>query len=131
MKRWALMWREYGRILIFGAPAFLFSSFYQVFVRNDKAPRVAMTAVVSGGVFNIILDYILIFPMKMGMAGAAAATVTGFGLNACDPADSPGFKRKYPAVCCRSKNRSGGGSCEKRYFQLFAGYVQWGCHIPI
>ncbi|MDK2966870.1 MATE family efflux transporter [Lacrimispora sp.] len=71
---------EYGRILISGAPAFLFSSFYQVFVRNDKAPKIAMTAVVSGGVFNIILDYILIFSMKMGMAGAAAATVTGSAL---------------------------------------------------
>ena len=68
---------EYGRILISGAPAFLFASFYQVFVRNDKAPKLAMTAVVSGGVLNIILDYILMFPLKMGMAGAAAATVIG------------------------------------------------------
>ena len=68
---------EYGRILITGAPAFLFASFYQVFVRNDKAPRLAMTAVVCGGVLNIILDYILMFPLNMGMAGAAAATVIG------------------------------------------------------
>jgi len=68
---------EYGRILISGAPAFLFASFYQVFVRNDKAPRLAMTAVVSGGVLNIILDYVLMFPMQMGMKGAAAATVIG------------------------------------------------------
>ncbi len=69
--------KEYGRILISGAPAFLFASFYQVFVRNDKAPRLAMTAVVSGGVLNIILDYVLMFPMQMGMKGAAAATVIG------------------------------------------------------
>lgn len=68
---------EYGRILVAGAPVFLFSSFLQAFVRNDRAPKVAMTAVISGGVTNVILDYIFIFPMKMGMAGAAGASVIG------------------------------------------------------
>ena len=68
---------QYGRILVAGAPAFLFSAFLQAFVRNDKAPKVAMAAVISGGVSNVVLDYIFIFPMKMGMAGAAAATVIG------------------------------------------------------
>ncbi len=69
--------REYGRILISGAPVFLFSSLLQSFVRNDRAPKTAMAAVISGGVTNVILDYIFIFPMNLGMAGAAAATVTG------------------------------------------------------
>lgn len=69
--------REYGRILITGAPIFLFSSFFQAFVRNDRAPKVAMAAVISGGVTNVVLDYIFIFPMKMGMKGAALATVIG------------------------------------------------------
>lgn len=68
---------EYGRILVTGAPVFLFSAFLQAFVRNDRAPKVSMAAVVSGGVTNVILDYIFIFPMKMGMAGAAAASVIG------------------------------------------------------
>jgi len=69
--------REYGRILVWGAPVFLLSSFLQAFVRNDRAPKMAMIAVISGGVTNVILDYVFIFPMNMGMAGAAAATVTG------------------------------------------------------
>lgn len=69
--------REYGRILITGAPIFLFSSFFQAFVRNDRAPKVAMAAVISGGVTNVVLDYIFIFPMNMGMRGAALATVIG------------------------------------------------------
>lgn len=64
--------REYGRILVWGAPVFLLSSFLQAFVRNDRAPKLAMTAVITGGV-----NYIFIFPMNMGMAGAAAATVIG------------------------------------------------------
>ena len=36
-----------------------------------------MTAVVSGGIFNVIFDYILVYPCQMGMAGAAIATVCG------------------------------------------------------
>lgn len=69
--------REYGRILVAGAPVFLLSSFLQAFVRNDKAPKTAMTAVIAGGVSNVFLDYLFIFPMGMGMAGGAVATVIG------------------------------------------------------
>lgn len=69
--------RQYGRILIAGAPIFVCSSFFQAFVRNDKEPKRAMAAVIAGGVSNVILDYVFIFPMGMGMAGAAAATVIG------------------------------------------------------
>lgn len=69
--------RQYGRILIAGAPIFVCSSFFQAFVRNDKEPKRAMAAVIAGGVSNVILDYVFIFPMGMGMAGAAAATVLG------------------------------------------------------
>lgn len=68
---------EYGRVLCLGAPAFLFSSFLQAFIRNDKAPGKAMTAVIAGGVSNVILDYIFIFFWNMGMAGAAIASVIG------------------------------------------------------
>lgn len=68
---------EYGRVLVTGAPVFLFSAFLQAFVRNDRAPKVSMAAVVAGGVTNVILDYLFIFPMKMGMAGAAIASVIG------------------------------------------------------
>ena len=46
-------------------------------IRNDGAPKLAMNAVIAGGVTNIILDYVFVFPMQMGMAGAAIATVIG------------------------------------------------------
>lgn len=68
---------EYGRILVSGAPVFVFSSFLQAFVRNDKAPKLAMVAVITGGISNVVLDYVFIFPMDMGMAGGAIATVLG------------------------------------------------------
>lgn len=66
---------SYGKILVMGAPAFVFSSCLQAFVRNDKAPKLAMAAVISSGILNVVLDYIFIFPMGMGMAGASLATV--------------------------------------------------------
>lgn len=69
--------REYGEMLVLGIPFFLFSTFLQAFIRNDKAPKLCMVAVVSGGVLNIILDYIFVYHIHMGMKGAALATVIG------------------------------------------------------
>lgn len=67
----------YGKVLATAAPLFVFSSFLQAFVRNDGAPKLAMVGVISGGVTNVILDYVYIFIMGWGMAGAALATATG------------------------------------------------------
>ena len=67
----------YARILVTAAPVFALSSFLQVFVRNDDAPKLSMTGVIAGGVTNVILDYVYIFIMKWGMTGAVLATVTG------------------------------------------------------
>ena len=36
-----------------------------------------MAGVISGGITNVILDYVYIFIMKWGMGGAALATATG------------------------------------------------------
>lgn len=71
------LFTSYGRYLIGFAPVFIFSSLLQAFVRNDHAPKRAMVAVISGGVMNIVLDYIFIFIFKMGMMGGAIATVLG------------------------------------------------------
>lgn len=67
----------YGRILVSAAPVFILSTFLQAFVRNDGAPRLAMAGVISGGVTNVVLDFVYIFLMGWGMAGAVLATVTG------------------------------------------------------
>ena len=69
--------REYGMYFIWGIPFFCFSSFLQAFVRNDKAPKLSMIAVISGGVINIIIDYVFIYIFDMGMGGASLATVFG------------------------------------------------------
>lgn len=71
---------DYMPYIVWGMGLFFFSSYLQTFIRNDGAPRLAMYAVVSGGVANIILDYIFVYNFNMGMAGAAIATVMGSGL---------------------------------------------------
>lgn len=68
---------EYGRILVAGAPVFMFSALLQAFIRNDKDPNLAMLGVVTGGISNIILDYIFIYIFHWGMKGGAIATVIG------------------------------------------------------
>lgn len=47
------------------------------FVRNDDRPKLAMISTISGAITNIILDYIFIFPLGMGIKGAAIATGLG------------------------------------------------------
>lgn len=44
------------------------------FVRNDGAPVLVSAATIIGTVMNIIGDYIAIFPLNMGLKGAALAT---------------------------------------------------------
>ena len=68
---------KYAPYVILGLGFFAFSTFLQTFVRNDGAPKLSMIAVVSGGVLNVVLDIVFVFPCKMGMAGAAIASVLG------------------------------------------------------
>lgn len=68
---------EYGDIVILGLPLFVGTIFLGNFIRNDGAPRFVMAAVTVGGCVNMFGDWFLVFPMGMGMRGAALATVTG------------------------------------------------------
>lgn len=67
--------KTYLTILLAFSPLFLLQNVLVAFVRNDDAPSTAMLATLSGCLFNIIMDFILVFPCGLGMAGAALATV--------------------------------------------------------
>ena len=64
----------YTRIILCFSPFFMLNFTFTAFVRNDNSPRIAMAATLISGIFNIIFDYVLMFPLGMGMAGAALAT---------------------------------------------------------
>lgn len=64
----------YLRTLFLFAPFFILNNVMQAFVRNDGNPSLSMKAMLIGSFINIILDYIFVFPLNMGMFGAALAT---------------------------------------------------------
>ena len=68
---------RYAKWLIRFWPVCPFSVFLGAFVRNDNAPGLAMAGVISGGCFNVFGDWFFVFPLGMGMEGAAIATVLG------------------------------------------------------
>ena len=64
----------YTRIFLMFAPFFMGNHICNAFVRNDGNPALAMQATLFSSLFNIVMDYVLMFPMGLGMAGAAWAT---------------------------------------------------------
>lgn len=72
------MTTEYMRVILIFAPAFALNQVFTCFVRNDGEPNLAMMGTLIGSLINIVLDYVLIFPLNLGMLGAALAT-------ACSP----------------------------------------------
>lgn len=58
-------------------PVAVFSNYIAIFVRADQDPNRAMAGVLLGGVVNIVLDIVFVFPMQMGIGGAALASAIG------------------------------------------------------
>ena len=67
---------DYLRILLLFSPLFLGNNLLTCFVRNDGAPGLSMTGMITGSLTNIVLDYVFVYPLGMGMTGAAIATAT-------------------------------------------------------
>ena len=67
--------KDYMSVILFG---FIFQSFDiagNSIIRAEGRPRASMYVLILGAVLNIILDPIFIFVFKMGVRGAAIATV--------------------------------------------------------
>lgn len=72
----------YVGITSFGMPFYILGIGGNHLIRSDGSPTFAMLSNVSGAVLNAILDPIFIFKFHWGIAGAAAATITGQILSA-------------------------------------------------
>ena len=59
------------------APFQLFSFLLGGMARNDGRPKLAMTAMIAGAASNIVLDYVFMYPLNLGIRGAALATALG------------------------------------------------------
>lgn len=65
----------YTGITALGLPFLLLSTGTNPFVRADGHSTYSMMAIITGAILNLILDYLFIFPLDMGIQGAAIATV--------------------------------------------------------
>ena len=70
--------KQYAALVIAFLPMFVLPLSIAAFVRNDGAPGVAMASVIVGGCLNMFGDWFFVFPLGMGLRGAALATVLGY-----------------------------------------------------
>lgn len=71
---YALSYMNYIDIFL---PAAVFSNYIAIFIRADNDPNRAMAGVLLGGVVNIVLDILFVFPLQLGIGGAAIASGIG------------------------------------------------------
>ncbi|MEG1608760.1 MAG: MATE family efflux transporter, partial [Clostridia bacterium] len=64
----------YLRTVSYFAIPFVLNYVVQSFVRNDGAPTLTMIAMLSSSFGNIIMDYVLMYPLGLAMFGASFAT---------------------------------------------------------
>ena len=67
----------YLSIILAFSPFMLFSFLLGGLVRNDGHPLHAMIALTVGSLSNILLDWVFMYPLNMGISGAAPATALG------------------------------------------------------
>ena len=97
----------YARIFLLFTPFFMCNYIVAAFVRNDGDPSLAMVATLCGSLFNVVFDYIFMFPMGLGLPGAALATAVSPVLSILQSAAATFFKKEQhrPPSC---------GSCPRR-----------------
>lgn len=67
--------REYLRIILLGAPYMTAALVLNNQMRFQGSAFFAMIGITTGAVLNVVLDPVLIFGLKMGISGAAFATI--------------------------------------------------------
>ena len=68
---------DYVQVVALGFPFLIFSNGGAHLVRADGSPRYSMLCNLSGAVINCVLDPLFIAVFRMGMTGAALATIVG------------------------------------------------------
>jgi Na+-driven multidrug efflux pump len=53
----------------------MFAHTSSTIIRADGSPRYSMMCTVTGAVLNVFLDWLFMYPLRMGIQGAAVATV--------------------------------------------------------
>lgn len=67
----------YGLMIVLALPVFILKVLLEFFMRIDGKPNLSLIMSISGGVINIVLDWLFMAVFHMGIAGAAIATAIG------------------------------------------------------
>ena len=70
-----------SRYLVFTVPILLMNNFTLYMIASEKA-TLSLICSVTGGVLNMVLDYVFIAGFSMGISGAAVATGIGYSVTA-------------------------------------------------
>ncbi len=70
-----------SRYLLFTVPILLMNNFTLYMIASEKA-ALSLVCSVTGGVLNMVLDYVFIGMLDMGIGGAAVATGMGYSVTA-------------------------------------------------
>lgn len=68
---------DYLSICLFMAPACILQLLFQSFFVTAGKPVTGLALTISGGIANMVLDYVFMGPLQMGVKGAALATGIG------------------------------------------------------
>ncbi len=72
----------YGRVIILASPFIFLSNLGNAILRGEGDTRRSMYVMILSSILNMILDPIFIYPMGMGVVGAAVATAISIILSA-------------------------------------------------
>ena len=75
----------YGRVLMIGLSFFFLQITFQSFEIVANRPKMGLYVTVIAGVSNMILDFVMIYLLKMGIFGAALASITSQFIGAVIP----------------------------------------------
>ena len=103
----------YTRIFLLFTPFFMMNYVIMAFVRNDNQPSLAMAGTLAGSFSNILFDYIFMFPLGMGLEGAALATAASpiISILICS-AHFLGKRILCSSGCTRRPSPSYSGACQ-------------------
>lgn len=93
---------DYYSVFLWSAPFCIFLQIMERIVRAEGKPRLASGITIMANVINLALDVVFMGPLKMGIKGAALASVIGFGVGSVVSLCSFLFGKKTLHFSCKN-----------------------------
>ena len=98
----------YGRIILLANPFFILQNVFQSFFVSAEKPKLGLFVTIGAGLTNIAMDALLVAGLRLGLAGAAAATALSQLVGGLVPVFY--FARPNSSLLRLTKTRFSGGA---------------------